>query len=233
MVWIKGLHIISIVFWSASLIYLPVLMAGHNPRVSDRAYVRLHGMVRNIYLRVASPSAIAAIVTGTALIPMREVTAPWFAAKLLLVAVLVAIHGRCGVVLAKQSHQAERASIGARLGRIVAPIVLFPFVLWLVLAKPTWSTSAEPALDTWLEPLRRMLPALERVLPLHIENVGVDPQVNAKVLHDKAVMLPSRPHVLQTPTFRLASQRPTRAAILKATNLIPTDKWHRHDRAGA
>lgn len=136
MAWVKGLHIVAVIFWSASLIYLPILMAGHSPRLSNPAYLRLHGMVRRIYLWVASPFAIAAIVSGTALIPLRDVTAPWFAVKLLFVAALAVIHARCGIILAKQSHRAERANAVSRLARIGLPIILFPCVLWLVLAKP-------------------------------------------------------------------------------------------------
>lgn len=137
MAWVKGLHIISIVFWSASLIYLPILMAEHDPRLSNRSYLRLHGMVRGVYLWVASPFAIAAIVSGTILIPLRDVTAPWFAAKLLFVAMLAIIHARCGIILAKQRQSTVRANVLVRLMRIGSPIVLFPVVLWLVLAKPS------------------------------------------------------------------------------------------------
>jgi len=136
MAWIKALHIVAIVFWSASLIYLPILMAGHSPRLSDPRYLRLHSMVRNLYLWIASPFAILAIASGTALIPLREVTAPWFALKLLFVTALAIIHARCGIILAKQSHRAERANALVRVMRIALPIVLFPCVLWLVLAKP-------------------------------------------------------------------------------------------------
>ncbi len=144
MAWIKALHIVAIVFWSASLIYLPILMAGHSPRLSDPRYLRLHGMVRNLYIRIASPFAILAIASGTALIPLREVTAPWFALKLLCVAVLAIIHARCGIILAKQSHRAERANALVRVMRIALPIVLFPCVLWLVLAKPRLRPLPEP-----------------------------------------------------------------------------------------
>jgi len=136
MTWLKGVHVIAIIFWSASLIYLPILMAGHNPRLSNPMYLRLHGMVRNLYIWIASPFALLAIVSGTALIPLREVTAPWFALKLLVVAALAIIHARCGVILAKQSHTAERANALVRVMRIALPIILFPCVLWLVLAKP-------------------------------------------------------------------------------------------------
>lgn len=143
MVWVKAIHIAAIVIWSASLIYLPVLMAGHSPRLSNPEYLRLHGMVRRIYIWIASPFALLAIVSGTILIPLRDVTEPWFAAKLLIVAVLAIIHARCGTLLAKQSHSAERANRLARTMRILMPIVLFPCVLWLVLAKPRLPGFAE------------------------------------------------------------------------------------------
>lgn len=136
MVWVKAVHIVAIVIWSASLIYLPILMAGHSPRLSNPEYLRLHGMVRRIYLWIASPFALFAIISGTVLIPLRNVTEPWFAVKLLVVALLAIIHARCGTLLAKQSHSAERANRFSRTMRILMPVLLFPCVLWLVLAKP-------------------------------------------------------------------------------------------------
>lgn len=203
MAWVKGLHIVAIVFWSASLIYLPILMAGHSPRLSNPAYLRLHGMARNLYVWVASPFAILAIVSGTALIPLREVTAPWFAAKLLFVAALAIIHARCGIILAKQSHSAERANAFVRAMRIILPILLFPCVLWLVLAKPRLAYSPEPP-DAPLRGVR-----LLSVKPL------------------------SLPPVLRTPVFHPASPPPTPAAARARTGPGPTDTWPRPDRTAA
>jgi|GEM_PF-241051 len=151
MVWVKAMHIIAIVVWSASLIYLPILMAGHSPRLSNPEYLRLHGMVRRIYIWIASPFALLAIVSGTILIPLRDVTEPWFAIKLLVVALLAIIHARCGTLLAKQSHSAERANRLSRTMRILMPILLFPCVLWLVLAKPRLPDDRDYGLSLQME----------------------------------------------------------------------------------
>lgn len=170
MAWVKALHIISIVFWSASLIYLPLLMAEHTPRLSNPEYLRLHGMIRKVYTWVASPFAIAAIATGTTLIPLRDVTEPWFVVKLLVVTMLAFIHARCGIILAKQSHSAERATALVRVMRVGVPVLLFPCVLWLVLAKPRLPEISAPAAHRGFESSTRAhgtrpplpLPALQR-----------------------------------------------------------------------
>lgn len=205
MAWVKGLHIISIVFWSASLIYLPILMAEHNPRLSNPEYLRLHGMVRNLYVWVASPFAILAIITGTTLIPMRDVTAPWFAVKLLFVAVLALIHARCGIILAKQSHSAERAGALSRAMRIASPIFLFPCVLWLVLAKPhlPYFFEASPA----------------PILELHAIENGFTPL--------------SPPPALRTPAFRPAILQPKPAGSPEWKGPVPMETGRQPDRTAA
>ena len=157
MAWVKGLHIVAIIMWSASLICLPILMAGHSSRMSTWAYERQHGMVRQAYLWVASPFAIFAIVSGTILIPMGDVTAPWFAVKLLVVAMLAVIHARCGVLLARLSHRVARAHIALRVLRITAPIVFFSCVLWLVLAKPVIPVTADSGSSFLIERIRPLL----------------------------------------------------------------------------
>ncbi len=202
MAWVKGLHIISIVCWSASLIYLPILMAEHNPRLSNPEYLRLHGMVRNLYIWIASPFAIVAIVSGTALIPMREVTAPWFAVKLLFVAILAIIHARCGVILAKQSHTAERANALSRVMRIALPVLLFPCVLWLVLAKPRLPYFSDASPAPILEP-RQSQSGFKPLLP---------------------------PPALQTPAFRPAIPQSRPAGSQERTGPAPTETWRQPDR---
>ena len=202
MVWVKAIHIAAIVIWSASLIYLPVLMAGHSPRLSNPQYLRLHGMVRRIYIWIASPFALLAIVSGTILIPLRDVTEPWFAAKLLIVAMLAIIHARCGTLLAKQSHSAERANRLARTMRILMPVVLFPCVLWLVLAKPR--------------------------LPGTGESIRPN-ELGFSFRHAEPTLL-SPPPVLQRQAYPQASPLPTREAGPGLTAQVPMAGVPRWDR---
>ena len=235
MTWVKGLHIISIVFWSASLIYLPILMAEHSPRLSDRGYLRLHGMVRDVYLWIASPFAILAIISGTVLIPMFDVTAPWFALKLLVVALLAGIHARCGVILAKQSHSAERANALVRGMRIALPVILFPCVLWLVLAKPSVPFSRAALPDFLSEPPRFGQPGSDTVTVPDLLG-GQSTELPSGLNDSRArseITLPLRPPVLQTPVFRPATPQPTPVTNPTSTGPDPRDKWRLQDRANA
>lgn len=234
MAWAKGLHIVSVVFWSASLIYLPMLMAGHSPRLSDPEYLRLHGMVRNLYVWIASPFAILAIVSGTVLIPLREVTAPWFAAKLLFVAALAIIHARCGVILAKQSHSAERANARVRVMRIVLPIVLFPCVLWLVLAKPRLEFAPEPARIAPLDSGADRHPAGTGATTSGAGRAAAIERNSNRCVHRSIEFTPlSRPRVLRTPACRPASPPPKPAAAPGRTIPGPMDRWRPPDRTAA
>lgn len=154
MVWVKALHVVAILLWSAALVYLPMIMATHSAKLSEPEYLRVHAMSRTIFVVLASPAAIVAILSGSALVALRDVTEFWFAMKLAVVALMAIVHARCGIILAKQTHEAERANAGIRVMRIITPLALIPCVLWLVLAKPSF-----PAVDEVFR-LPSLLPVL-------------------------------------------------------------------------
>jgi putative membrane protein len=153
MIWVKAVHVVAILLWSASLVYLPMIMATHRPKLSEGEYARVHGMSRLIYVWLASPIAIVAILSGSALVPLRDITEPWFALKLAVVSLMAFVHARCGLILAKQTHEAERANLAVRTMRIATPLALIPCVLWLVLAKPRIDFGEWPVTPLALRPV--------------------------------------------------------------------------------
>ncbi len=149
--WVKALHICFLLLWCASLIYLPLLLARHHPGLQADDYGRLRVMTRFTYVAVASPAAILAILTGTALIALREVAAPWLAAKLACVAGMVLFQVYCGYVLGRQGHESVpgRYTVGAV--RVIVPVVLILATLWLVLGKPSLlPETREQLIPSWL-----------------------------------------------------------------------------------
>lgn len=94
----KFLHVGAIALWVGGLIGLPWLMGQHEGirrRHGRHALQRLHAMARMLHVGLVSPAAVLAIMSGTALIFLRETYAPWFTAKLGFVVLLGAGHVLC------------------------------------------------------------------------------------------------------------------------------------------
>lgn len=138
MPWIKSVHLVALLTWCAALLALPALLAlyrGTRGRVARR---RVQAAVRFVYIALASPAAVLAIASGTALIHLMHTYAPWFFAKLTLVSAMVLFHASCGK-LVLVLHERPRAGSSGLLAALVAvPCLLIAGVLWLVLARPRW-----------------------------------------------------------------------------------------------
>jgi protoporphyrinogen IX oxidase len=135
-VWLKVLHIASLVFWCAGLLYLPGLLAAHPGTTDPEAFRRLRAMSRLTYVYVTSPAAVIAVASGTALIWAAEAHGGWLALKLTAVALMVVFHVYCGRVLALLHDRPRLRRPATHASLAVAPVLLIPTVLWLVLGKP-------------------------------------------------------------------------------------------------
>lgn len=85
---------------------------------------------------VATPAALVAIVSGTAIFTFQGPLAAWLVGKLALVALLALLHAGCGWLLLRRE---QGRGTGARfLGPALAVLasVLLLAVAWLVLGKP-------------------------------------------------------------------------------------------------
>lgn len=135
-IWLKALHIVSMLIWCACLFYLPGLFAAH-PRVKDRDELRrLRIATRFTYIAVASPAGMLAIVTGTALIYVTGRHGDWLVLKLTAVTLMVVFHVTCGWLLGKLYDRPAWLAPRTHLSLVAAPAILVPTVLWLVLGKP-------------------------------------------------------------------------------------------------
>lgn len=101
---VKFVHVGAIALWVGGLIGLPWLMTqreGIRRRGGRHALHRLHAMARMMHVGLVSPAAVLAILSGTALIFLRETYAPWFTAKLGFVVLLGAGHVLCARTMVK------------------------------------------------------------------------------------------------------------------------------------
>jgi putative membrane protein len=136
MAWIKSFHIAFLLIWCAGLLYMPGLFSSyaHAHDRSARRHMRM--ITRYVFIVVASPAAILAVITGSLLAYLAPIEGTWLPAKLLVVSGLVFFHLYCGarVVQLEKGEEVHRRQFHITL--VAIPLALIGVILWLVLAKP-------------------------------------------------------------------------------------------------
>jgi protoporphyrinogen IX oxidase len=135
--WLKLLHLAAVTVWCGALLYLPLAIAAAG-RGGEEATAR-GPVLRALFIGVATPAALVAIASGTLIFLLHGPLAPWLVAKLGVVALVVLVHGACGMLVLR----AERAGSDAAPSRCLRCHALFGIaaaglavVAWLALAKP-------------------------------------------------------------------------------------------------
>ncbi len=136
MPWLKLLHISTLILWCGALLYLPGAIAASTTRATD-PLPRPHGhMARGMFTTVATPAALLAIASGTAIFVFYGPFAVWLVAKLAVVSLLVLCHAACGMLIMKVERD-RHASVRGRCAALGALSVLLVLgIAWLVLRKP-------------------------------------------------------------------------------------------------
>ncbi|MGE4241217.1 CopD family protein [Ramlibacter sp.] len=137
MPWLKLLHICAVIVWCGALPYLALAVASRPPTgAGTLAPARASLLLRWVYVGVATPAALVAIASGTAIFGLRGPLAAWLVAKLALVAMLVLVHAACGWLLLRREQM--RSNVPRALGPALAGLasLLLMAVAWLVLGKP-------------------------------------------------------------------------------------------------
>jgi putative membrane protein len=138
MLWVKALHVISVIAWMAALLYLPRLMVYHaGSTVGSEQSETFKIMERRLLRAIATPAMIATWIFGLWMAWLIDVWDDgWFHAKLLCVLVLTAFHG----LLARwvKDFAADRNTRPARFYRAVneVPTLLLIAIVILVIVKP-------------------------------------------------------------------------------------------------
>lgn len=94
-IYLKALHIISIILWMLGMLYLPRLYAYHaETSPNSEADTLLQTMEQRLSRTLITPSMILAFVTGILLIfSVSWQLGGWFHLKFLLVILLAGLHG--------------------------------------------------------------------------------------------------------------------------------------------
>lgn len=139
-VWLRALHVISIIAWMAGLLYLPRLYVYHTAVPAHSPASETFKVMEMKLLRfIMNPAMVASFVTGGLLIwilspeVLRE---GWLHAKLLLLVVMAAMHG----MMAKwrRDFALDRNVRSGRFYRWMneVPTVLMIGIVILVIVKP-------------------------------------------------------------------------------------------------
>jgi putative membrane protein len=136
--WVKALHIISVIAWMAGMLYLPRLFVYHAEAArGSEASETFKVMERRLLKAIVNPSMILVFLTGFALVYLTgDWRDGWWQAKFILVLGLAGLHGyfaRC-----VRSFAEDRNERPARFYRFLneAPTILLIFIVVLAVVKP-------------------------------------------------------------------------------------------------
>ena len=136
--WVKALHIISVIAWMAGMLYLPRLFVYHAQTArGSEASETFKVMERRLLKAIVNPSMILVFLTGFILVYLTgDWRDGWWQAKFVLVLGLAGLHGyfaRCVRSFAEDANKRP-----ARFYRVLneAPTILMILIVVLAVVKP-------------------------------------------------------------------------------------------------
>lgn len=138
--WLKALHIVSMVCWFAGLFYLPRLFVYHAQSEDNISKERFSVMERKLYRGIMGPAMIATLVFGIWLLSLNAsayfTQGGWMHAKLTLVVLLIGYHHMCGAQLKRFARgENTRSHVFYRWFNEVPVLILLAIVI-LVVVRP-------------------------------------------------------------------------------------------------
>lgn len=140
MPWLKLLHITAVILWCGALLYLPASIAsaaGAGARRPVALYdAGQRDFLRAVFTLLATPAALVAIASGTAIFVFLGPLTLWLIAKLAVVGLLVLAHASCGMLILRVEREEHGSLQGLcwAVGVCVSAALLT--IAWLVLGKP-------------------------------------------------------------------------------------------------
>jgi protoporphyrinogen IX oxidase len=138
--WIKALHVISVISWMAGLLYLPRLFVYHTQKEpGSDASETFKIMERRLLRAIMNPAMVASFVSGGILLwdfGTDALSMGWLHAKLACVAGLVAMHGL--MARWRREFAEDRNRHSERFYRMMneVPTVLMIAIVILAVVKP-------------------------------------------------------------------------------------------------
>ncbi len=138
--WIKALHVISVIAWMAGMLYLPRLYVYHaGTEIGSPQSETFKTMELRLYRYIMGPASVAAVLTGAGLIAvfgMAIFREPWFHVKLTCVVLMLICHHALGRW--RKAFAQDRNSKSPKFFRIVneVPTLLMVVIVIMVVVKP-------------------------------------------------------------------------------------------------
>ncbi|WP_428650371.1 protoporphyrinogen oxidase HemJ [Roseibium sp.] len=136
--WVKSLHVISIIAWMAGMLYLPRLFVYHvDAEIGSVQSETFKVMERRLLKAIINPAMIAAWVFGLWMAYELEAWRDgWFHAKFALVFILSGVHGYFSRLVKTFARDENKRP--ARFYRMLneVPTVLMIGIVILVIGKP-------------------------------------------------------------------------------------------------
>jgi len=136
--WIKALHIISVMAWVAGLLYLPRLFVYHTDCEAGTAQSETFKIMERRLLRaIMNPAMVASFIFGgLLLIILNDWSSVWLYIKILGVFGLAGLHG--SMAKWRREFAEDRNTRPAKFYRIMneAPTVLMIVIVIMAVVKP-------------------------------------------------------------------------------------------------
>lgn len=141
MPWLLLLHISALVCWCGSLLYLPALINSFPTRTDSLDQTLIEqgqpsSMPRMVFTLIATPAALVAIASGTAVFIANGIIEFWLIAKLTLVSALVVCHTLAGLLVLRAEKGRHQHLSALCLALAIVLSMLITSIIWIVLAKP-------------------------------------------------------------------------------------------------
>ena len=134
--WIKALHVMSIIAWMAGMLYLPRLFVYHASATGQTSET-FKVMERRLLKAIMKPAMIAAWVTGLYLAYAEGLLRDgWLHTKLTLVLIMSGVHGMLGARV--RAFAQDRNTSSGTFYRVLneVPTLLMIGIVFLVIVKP-------------------------------------------------------------------------------------------------
>ena len=136
--WIKALHIISVIAWMAGMLYLPRLYVYHcDAEAGSIQSETFKVMERRLMRAIINPSMIASWLFGLLLmVHLSAWQEPWMHAKLVLLLGMQVVHA--GYARWRRHFAQDRNAHSAKFYRVMneVPTVLMVFIVIFVIVRP-------------------------------------------------------------------------------------------------
>jgi putative membrane protein len=136
--WIKALHVISVIAWMAGMLYLPRLFVYHcDAEKGSQQSETFKVMERRLMRAIINPAMIATWLFGLVMVVVGDLwDQKWLWAKLVLVVILSGVHGMFSRW--RRDFEHDRNTRPAKFYRLIneVPTVLMILIVVLVIVKP-------------------------------------------------------------------------------------------------